>query len=304
MLSFANRVRFLLFFIVIQTAYTMAQADSNSSLTPVRITGIGGIFLKSPDPKLHASWYEKHLGIGFGSNLYFSFKWRSNDDSADVCRTDFCFFNVNSEYFSPSKRSIMLNLRVQNLDASLDYLRKKKVTVIDKTEEHEYGKFGWIVDPDGTKIELWQPIEAGFGDLHLDSDLKGEITGLGGVFIKTKNLKSIKSWYEEMLGIVFDEASNSHIFHWKEYQQPKPEGLTVFAFFEDSSEYFAPSNSEFMINFRVRNLDEFMDQVRKAGIQSVGEIEVYPYGKFGWIMDPDGRKVELWEPIEESLTNG
>jgi len=278
----------------------MAESPTDSSFNPVHITGIGGVFLKSPDPKSQAKWYEDNFGIGFGSNLYFSFKWRRANDTADVCRTDFCFFNENSDYFSPSERSIMLNLRVQDLDAALDYLRKKKVNVFDKTEEHEYGKFGWIVDPDGTKIELWQPIEAGFADLHLDSDLKGDITGLGGVFIKTKNLQNIKLWYKEMLGIDFDAGSNSHVFHWKNYKQTRPSGMTVFAFFEDSSKYFDPSSSEFMINLRVRNLSEFMDKAKIAGVQRVGEIEVYSYGKFAWIIDPDGRKVELWEPTEES----
>lgn len=290
----------VLLFAFLQTSAAMAQTHELSQESPVKITGLGGVFLKSKDPKQQAAWYEQNLGIGFGTNLYFSFKWREANDSAEVCRTDFCFFNDKSDYFSPSERSIMLNLRVRNLDASLDYLRKKNVNVIDKTEEHEYGKFGWIVDPEGIKIELWQPIEAGFGDLHLDSDLKGEITGLDGVFIKCKNPAQQKSWYKEMLGISFDDGSNAHIFNWKEYDLGKPAGLTVFSFFKYSSSYFDPSDSEFMINFRVKNLEALYRQLQKNGIQTIGEIEVYPYGKFAWILDPDGRKVELWEAITES----
>ncbi len=127
-----------------------------------------------------------------------------------------------------------------------------------------------------------------------------KVTGIGGLFIKVKDIKSLSSWYQKYLGIEF--GNNSYIdFKWVNKNNPAVPGHTVFSFFKDDSTYFNPSEKPFMINFRVHNLEQLLGELKQEGIQITGNIEVFEYGKFGWIMDPEGNKIELWEPIDEKL---
>jgi predicted enzyme related to lactoylglutathione lyase len=120
-----------------------------------KVTGIGGVFIKAKEPKVLAAWYQEHLGIGFDGNTYVAFDW--TNDSANPGSTVFSFFKESSDYFKPSEKNAMLNFRVHDLDALLAALKEKNVWVDEKTESYEYGKFGWTMDPEGNKIELWQP---------------------------------------------------------------------------------------------------------------------------------------------------
>ncbi len=122
-----------------------------------RVTGIGGVFFKAKDPKKLAEWYEKHLGIPFDGNPYASFTW---DKIGGI--TVFSMFPEDTDYYAPSEKPFMFNFRVDDLDGLLKILKEEGVDVIDQTEEYSYGKFGWIVDPEGNKIELWEPIDDGF----------------------------------------------------------------------------------------------------------------------------------------------
>jgi predicted enzyme related to lactoylglutathione lyase len=122
-----------------------------------RVTGIGGAFFKAKDPQGLAAWYEKHLGIPFAGNVYASFTSAGAGETAV-----FSMFPEDTDYYAPSEKPFMFNLRVDDLHALLKVLKEEGVDVIDKTEEYEYGKFGWIVDPEGNKIELWEPIDSGF----------------------------------------------------------------------------------------------------------------------------------------------
>ncbi|HYJ64321.1 MAG TPA: VOC family protein [Parafilimonas sp.] len=121
-----------------------------------KVTGIGGIFIKAKNPKKLAAWYRDNLGVDFGENTYVNFKWIN--DSINVHGTTvLSFFKEETEYFNPSKSKCMLNFRVKDLHTLLRELNHKGVDVIDKTEYHSYGSFGWIMDPEGNKIELWEP---------------------------------------------------------------------------------------------------------------------------------------------------
>jgi hypothetical protein len=93
------------------------------------------------------------------------------------------------------------------------------------------------------------------------------------------------------------------IFEWKEVDHPagKAPAKTVWSPFKQDTQYFAPSEKPFMINYRVENLIELLASLKEEGVQQVGEMEVHPYGKFAWIMDPEGRKIELWEPIDSGF---
>lgn len=124
-----------------------------------RVTGIGGVFIKAKDPAALAAWYEKHLGIGFAGQSYVSFSWVNENNPAVPGTTVFSFFKDSSDYFAPSGAPYMLNFRVKDLDTLLAALRAEGVTVMEKTEHYGYGKFGWCLDPEGNKIELWEPVD-------------------------------------------------------------------------------------------------------------------------------------------------
>ncbi len=122
-----------------------------------RVTGVGGVFFKAKDPEALYQWYEKHLGIqrephGGGA----TFRWKDDHDGAGT--TAWCIFPASSNYFDPSSAPFMINLRVDNLDALLAVLEKEGVSIDPKRDSYDFGKFAWIYDPEGNKIELWEPI--------------------------------------------------------------------------------------------------------------------------------------------------
>ena len=127
------------------------------------------------------------------------------------------------------------------------------------------------------------------------------VTGLGGVFFKTEDPKKIKAWYEKHLGMNMDEYGFS--FRWKDLDNPDANvpALTAWSPFKEDTTYFSPSKKQFMFNYRVENLVELLKALKEEGVEIVGEIQEFPYGKFGWIMDPDGNKIELWEPIDSGF---
>ena len=123
-----------------------------------RVTGLGGVFFKSEEPKKLREWYGKHLGLAmedWGSTFFWIDP--NNPDAKEQARTIWSAFEKDTTYFEPSAKPYMFNYRVENLDELLKVLREEGVTVIDKVEEVSYGKFGWIMDPEGNKIELWEP---------------------------------------------------------------------------------------------------------------------------------------------------
>lgn len=126
-----------------------------------RVTGLGGVFFKAKDPKALAAWYDKHLGFSFGDNLYHTFFWDEDPQPEERAFSAFSVFKADTQYFAPSAQPFMFNLRVENLDELLQILKQEGVQVMDETEAMEgIGKFGWIIDPEGNKIELWQPAKA------------------------------------------------------------------------------------------------------------------------------------------------
>jgi len=124
-----------------------------------RVTGIGGFFFKSNNPKELVAWYGKYLGLKtdqYGSTFW----WKDNDGSN--CSTQWSPFAEDTAYFRPSEKQFMQNFRVENLDKLLDKLSDEGVTIIGDVESNAYGKFGWILDIEGNKIELWEPIDKAF----------------------------------------------------------------------------------------------------------------------------------------------
>ena len=123
-----------------------------------RVTGIGGIFFKSGDPDKLYQWYETHLGIRQSSDgSGATFEWREIDDSAKTGMTVWSIFPHTTKYFDPSRSGFMINYRVDDLDTLLEELTKAGVEIDPRREDYDYGRFAWITDPDGNRIELWEP---------------------------------------------------------------------------------------------------------------------------------------------------
>lgn len=118
-----------------------------------RVTGIGGIFFHAQDPAALRDWYRKHLGIDMQPWGGAAFSWA--DDAGGT--TIWSVGPPDNGHFEPGKASFMINYRVADLDALLQALRDEGCNVMDKTDDGEYGKFGWVIDPENNKVELWQP---------------------------------------------------------------------------------------------------------------------------------------------------
>jgi len=124
-----------------------------------KVTGIGGVFFKTEDPEKTRLWYKKHLG--FNIDTYGSTFWWK-DKNHQTATTQWSPFTKESNYFNPSKKDYMFNYRVKNLDQLLIDLKNEGIEIIDKPEIFSYGKFAWIMDLDGNKVELWEPLDATF----------------------------------------------------------------------------------------------------------------------------------------------
>lgn len=122
-----------------------------------RVTGIGGVLFKAKDPKALSEWYRVHLGVPVQAWGGAAFRWA--DDANGTGTTAWNLFKEDTSYFAPSTASFMIIYRVADLHALLAALRAEGCKVEDKVDESEYGKFGWVIDPEGNKVELWQPPE-------------------------------------------------------------------------------------------------------------------------------------------------
>jgi catechol 2,3-dioxygenase-like lactoylglutathione lyase family enzyme len=122
-----------------------------------RVTGIGGIFFKAKDPQALGAWYKQHLGIDVQPWGGAAFDWNGPDNPDGVGTTAWSLFAQTSDHFAPSTAPFMINYRVHDLHALLAALRAEGVRIEGELQESEYGKFGWIVDPEGNKVELWEP---------------------------------------------------------------------------------------------------------------------------------------------------
>lgn len=122
-----------------------------------RVTGIGGVFIKAKDPAMLRAWYKDHLGIDVQPWGGTSFRWV--DSSGHPAGGTTAWMIGDGKNFAPSDAAFMINYRVADLHALLDALRSEGCNVLEKTEESEFGKFGWVMDPEGNKVELWQPPE-------------------------------------------------------------------------------------------------------------------------------------------------
>lgn len=120
--------------------------------------------------------------------------------------------------------------------------------------------------------------------------------GIGGVFFKCQDQEKLAAWYRERLGFSISDFGGAHF----EFEHLPSYAFCVWGPFKSNTEYFDPSRKEYMVNLIVDDLDEALSQVEEGGAEIVGEIEEYDYGRFGWFIDPEGTKIELWQPLQAS----
>ena len=130
--------------------------------------------------------------------------------------------------------------------------------------------------------------------------LKKKAIGIGGIFFKSKDPQLMKDWYEKHLGMKMNEYGA--MFEFRNTDLPEKKGYLQWSPFSEKTKYFQPSEKEFMINYRVADLEILLEELSGQGVEIVDTIETYEYGKFLHIMDPEGNKIQLWEPVDDVFT--
>lgn len=137
-------------------------------------------------------------------------------------------------------------------------------------------------------------------DMEKDLSKKGRVTGIGGIFFKSKDPEKSRQWYGSNLGLQINEYGS--VFEFREGAHPDRIGYLQWSPFSEKTKYFDPSEKDFMINYRVENIEELVEDLKNNGVVIVDSIETYEYGKFIHIMDPENNKIELWEPVDSVFT--
>ena len=132
------------------------------------------------------------------------------------------------------------------------------------------------------------------------NDTTPKVTGIGGIFFRTKDPKAVKEWYGENLGLAISEYGSS--FEFRNANRPDEINYLQWSPFDENTDYFDPSDKEFMINYRVQNIEGLVKKLRENGVTILDSIETYSYGKFVHILDLEGNKIELWEPVDSAFT--
>ena len=125
-----------------------------------------------------------------------------------------------------------------------------------------------------------------------------QVIGLGGVFFRCKDVEATRAWYKRALGIAIDEYGGSSFGHADSAALFPNGARTIWAPFKAESDYFKPSDSDFMINLMIDDFEGMLERLKAESVPLEGEPMIESYGKFAWVMDPDGRKIELWQPVE------
>ncbi|KAA3660155.1 MAG: VOC family protein [Calditrichaeota bacterium] len=128
-----------------------------------------------------------------------------------------------------------------------------------------------------------------------------KVTGIGGIFFKCRDVQKMKDWYQKHLGLKTNEYGS--LFEFRSSENPEQKGYLQWSPFPQNTKYFEPSKREYMINYRVENLEQLLEDLKAEGVEIVGELESYEYGKFAHILDAEGNKIELWEPVDQVFTD-
>ena len=152
----------------------------------------------------------------------------------------------------------------------------------------------------GKKTQQMEDKNKQTGEAAVTTDTTPKVTGIGGIFFFSGDPEKSKEWYANNLGLEVNEWGSS--FEFRNANRPDEINYLQWSPFKKGSEYFAPSEKEFMINYRVQNIEGLVRKLRENGVTIVDTIETYDYGKFVHIMDAEGNKIELWEPVDSVFT--
>ncbi|MEI9921003.1 MAG: VOC family protein [Bacteroidota bacterium] len=238
-----------------------------------KVTGIGGVFFKSKDVAKLKEWYRNHLGFvvtEWGSTM----PWIDPETKA-FGQTAWSPFKETSDYFAPSTLPYMINYRVHDVHALVEQLQKDGVTIAGGPDDTDYGKFAWIMDPEGRKIELWEAVDEGLGDLPPAWNEK--VIDLNGISFKSDQPDKMNEWYKKHL----DVGSNTP-------------PLKVFFIASNDEKFFAETDKPYIYQYQVRDIHALLDQLKSANI-TTSTITETKDGKFGWCIDLEGNKVALWQ---------
>jgi catechol 2,3-dioxygenase-like lactoylglutathione lyase family enzyme len=144
----------------------------------------------------------------------------------------------------------------------------------------------------GQKVESQQPEKS---PPPVKTEQRGRILGIGGVFFKSANRDQMREWYSKHLGLA--DKGGGAMLPWREHDDPQKEHLTVWTIFPASTDYFSPGHAPFMINYIVDDLDALLDRLKQEGVKIDDKRMDESYGRFAWIYDLDGNKIELWQPL-------
>jgi catechol 2,3-dioxygenase-like lactoylglutathione lyase family enzyme len=126
--------------------------------------------------------------------------------------------------------------------------------------------------------------------------MKDRITGIGGVFFRARNPAKLSAWYKQHLGLPIDDQWGGCAFHWRDLKNPKKTASTIWSTFRADTKYFGPGKQGHMVNYRVANLKKMLAQLKTEGVWIDTKTEESEFGKFAWIKDAEGNRIELWEP--------
>ncbi len=257
-----------------------------------RVTGVGGIFFTAVDQQKLKAWYDHHLGI---TGIFL---WRDADPPSRPGYTIWNVFSDTSKMFESVKKGFVINYRVEDLKSLLSALEKEKVRVIGEMESDDDGKFATILDLEDNKIILWEPSDK---IPKVVSHTLDRVTGMGGIFFKTTDKAKLKEWYGRHLGFNITEWGCT--FQWIDPNDLTAKVLarTEWSPFPADTKYFQPSQKEFMFNYRVKDLVALLQYLESEGVEIVGKMEEFSYGKFASIIDPEKNKIELWEPKDDGF---
>ena len=132
-------------------------------------------------------------------------------------------------------------------------------------------------------------------------DTTPKVTGIGGIFFRAKDPQRTKEWYGKNLGMAINDYGSS--IEFRNAHRPDEINYLQWSPFDENTDYFKPSEKQFMINYRVQNIEGLVEKLRENGVTIVDEIQAFDYGKFIHIMDPEGNKIELWEPVDIVFTS-
>lgn len=132
-------------------------------------------------------------------------------------------------------------------------------------------------------------------------DGKKKVTGIGGIFFKSEEPEKIREWYSKNLGLQTNDYGS--LFEFRQSDAPEKKAYLQWSPFKKDTNYFEPSGKEFMINYRVENIEELVEELKMNGVTILDSIETFEYGKFVHILDPENNKIELWEPVDEEFTD-